>query len=258
MPKQSRSDLHNTIEELRRELEAEKERLAQLEEEVQTLKTAKEGAEAESERLESELKSLEETMVVPLKNELDEAELKRLRAADEERQVWLEKEKRWLKKEQRLDHMEKEVQRLRELLEERHATRTSSPTGSVDRPSTKEGSSADAAGAGDTGTTPSLESRLGWHSLNVPEIPSFSGEVTTEETDTVNDWIDRLETVAVAFEWDEKTQVGSYGKQAHWSCFVLPVMQFRGETIVFSVEGSADATLHCCAYSVSTESLISP
>ena len=67
MPKQSRSDLHNTIEELRQELEAEKVRLAQLEEEVQTLKTAKEGAEAESERLESELKSLEETMVVPLK-----------------------------------------------------------------------------------------------------------------------------------------------------------------------------------------------
>ena len=49
--------------------------------------------------------------------------------------------------------MEKEVQRLRELLEERHSTRTSSPTGSVDRPSTKEGSSADAVGAGDTGTT---------------------------------------------------------------------------------------------------------
>ena len=71
MPKQSRSDLHNTIEELRRELEAENERLAQLEEELQTLKTAKEEAEAESERLESELKSLEETMVVPLKKELD-------------------------------------------------------------------------------------------------------------------------------------------------------------------------------------------
>ena len=136
MPKQSRSDLHNTIEELRRELEAEKEQLAQLEEELQTLKTAKEEAEAESERLESELKSLEETMVVSLKKELNEAELKRLCTADEERRVWLEKEKRWLKKEQHLDHMEKEVQRLRELLEERHS-RTSSPTGSVDRPSTK-------------------------------------------------------------------------------------------------------------------------
>ena len=40
----------------------------------------------------------------------------------------------------------------------------------------------------------------------IPDIPKFAG-VMTAGTETIEDWIDQLEIVAAAFEWDEKTKL---------------------------------------------------
>ena len=139
-------------------------------------------------------------------------ELELLRAVEAVRRCYEKKE----------DALQEEIQQLNQQLAAvekgsigpRRRSATPTPTHMEKDATLEEGADASVAHmeGSTSGSTASLQ--------QIPDVPKFAG-VMAPGSETIEDWIDQLEIVAVAFEWDEKT------KLAHL------VSQLKGAALAF-------------------------
>ena len=152
-----------------------------------------------------ELRSSSAKLQMELGRSRADQELEVLRAVDAVRVHQEKREEKWLEKE---DALQEEIRQLRlQLAEARNGSTDVREKSTTPTPTHGEGDATLEHGA-DASVSRTESSTAGSVAglQQIPDLPKFAG-VMTPGSETVEDWIDQLEIVAAAFEWDEKTKL---------------------------------------------------
>ena len=239
-----KATLQSQLDELREELDQSQGSLAAAEEKAERYREERDQLRLEERKLKDEINNLQlalsnaktalqeredatrqppgalskalEEKIASQKRELERERLLKeceiLRAVEAVRQQHAKYQERWLEQEEAL---KSKVHRLKQKLVEERA-KEPAPIEHTDAPPTLEERTDSSTGPLESSTASGMPS-LGMQ--QIPDLPAFGGEAT-EDAETVEDWLDRIEIVAAAFDW-EKT------KLAHLtSCLRGPALLF--------------------------------
>ena len=76
------------------------------------------------------------------------------------------------------------------------------------------------------------------------DLPTFTGE-TAEDSETIGDWLDQIEIVAAAFDWDKKTKLAHLTSCLRGPAVVLQSERSREEVLPPTTRGSTEKIYPC-------------